>query len=287
MGKKLKTYADWRLSESMFEYNFYVKQFKRLLYTMFKWSNLPIGVTSRFVERTLYHYGKMVLYKDAGVLIMSRCTEEGINRYEEPLAYNTLSITGNGKIIKADKAVPLYNDAFKEGNVFNVNFFAKKISNIEKTIDVNLEQLKQPSILSVPEGQKLTAEQLWQKKTNGEPIILVTDDFMSGMEKIDVFDLKIKNYIPDLDDTKMKYINQALTFFGINNVNIQKRERLITGEAEQNDEQINYNLNAMLRPREEFCEAANKKFNIYPPISVEVDKEAIEENVEAIRALAS
>ena len=67
-------------------------------------------------------------------------------------------------------------------------------------------------------------------------------------------------------------INQGLTFFGINNVNVIKKERLVTGEANQNNEQIYFNKNSMLKSRLQACNELNTKFNLN--ISVEITEES-------------
>ena len=87
-----------------------------------------------------------------------------------------------------------------------------------------------------------------------------------------VFSLDIQNHVDDLEDVKHEMINQGLTFFGINNVNVIKKERLVTGEAEQNNEQIYFNKNSMLKSRLLACNELNTKFNLN--ISVEITKES-------------
>ena len=161
-----------------------------------------------------------------------------------------------------------------QGNISNVNYFAKRISNIDKTIDINLEHLKTPTLVSCPEGQVETIKQFYKKKTNGEPLIITDEDFMSS-NSIKVFDLKASNHIPQLTETKRDIINEALTFFGINNVPINKKERLITSESDQNNEQIYLNSNIMLRPRELAVEEINSKFGL--DLSVSLSSKVLEE----------
>src|SRR5699024_2617597 len=61
-----------------------------------------------------------------------------------------------------------------------------------------------------------------------------------------------RSYVLDkLEQDRMDIYNEFLTYFGINNVNIQKKERLITNEANANDELIMHNRNKFLKPRKE------------------------------------
>ena len=61
-------------------------------------------------------------------------------------------------------------------------------------------------------------------------------------------------------DYKKEIWNEALTFLGINNIMVDKKERLITDEANSNNELINLNLQSFLAPRQEACRQFNEKF---------------------------
>lgn len=280
MGKAARNFADWRLQENLREYNFYFKRYKRLIMSMFQWKNLPDGISSRFIEEKLFSNGLLIFFKcSLGFYVVTQATPIGLNGYEEPVGYRAYTINGINEHVKPCDCVPIWNDMFIEPNVANVNFFAKRLSNIEKTIDVNLEQLKNPYIVSCPESQKNTVEQVFKQKTDGVPYIYVTDDFQN-MIKTSVFNLDIKDNTKSLTDVKNAVMNEGLTFFGINNVNVLKRERLITGEAEQNDEQITINRDSMFKARKNAVEAINKKFGFNIEISLcseTEDNEDIEE----------
>jgi hypothetical protein len=276
MGKALKSFAEWRLQENLIEYNFYFKKMKRLLMAMFKWDNLPDGISSRFIEDKLFYNGLLIFFKSKtlGFYVVAQATPIGLNAYDEPTGYRAYAVNGLNEYVKPSDCVPIWNDLFIESNVGNVNFFAKRLSNIQKTFDVNLEQLKNPYIISCPEGQKETVKQIMSQKTDGVPYIFTSDDF-HDMVKVNVFNLQITNHTKDLEDVKHSVENEALTFFGVNNVNVLKRERLTTGEAEQNDEQIIINKNSMYNARKQAVDAINEKFglNIEVKISSEFQDE--------------
>lgn len=274
MGKALKSYAEWRLQENLKEYHFYFKKYQRLLMSMFEWVNLPDNISSRFIEDKLFYNGLLIFFKSKslGFYVVTQATPIGLNAYEEPTGYRAYTVNGINEYVKPSECVVIWNDMFMEGNVDNVNFFAKSLSNIKKTFDVNLEQLKNPYIVSCPEGQRETVKQIMSQKTDGVPYIFTTEDF-SDLVKVNVFNLQIQNHTKELQDVKNATENEGLTFFGINNVNVLKRERLVTGEAEQNDEQITINKNSMFKARKKAVREINEKFglNIDVVISSELD----------------
>ena len=49
---------------------------------------------------------------------------------------------------------------------------------------------------------------------------------------------------------------------GINALSIEKKERLITGEADSNNESINLNLMSYLEPRKKACKQFNDLFGL-------------------------
>ena len=71
-------------------------------------------------------------------------------------------------------------------------------------------------------------------------------------------------------DYKIKIWNEALQFLGINNLD-EKKERLITDEANSNNEVINMNLQSYLAPRKHACELFNEKYGEHIDVKVRSD----------------
>ena len=61
---------------------------------------------------------------------------------------------------------------------------------------------------------------------------------------------------------KKEIWNEALTYLGVNNIIVDKKERLITDEASSNNELINLNLMSYLAPRQEACKQFNEMFGL-------------------------
>lgn len=277
MGKMLNNFAKERRKENMLEYNFYFKRIKRMILSMFKWEGLPKGITSQFIEKILFENGFIIFYKSkGGFLKVSRASAHGLNIYDEPTYFKPLlygdKYSDDG-FIRAENCVCVYNDVLKEGNSANAHFFSKKLSAIDKVIDCNMEHLKIPFIISCSEGQVKTIEIMLEKKNNGEPYILANDEMTNINTKL--WGVDIKNNVPELEEEKRIILNDALTFFGINNVNISKKERLISGETDANDEEININLNSMFQERVSKIDDINKKFATN--ISVKINKKSLSE----------
>ena len=63
-------------------------------------------------------------------------------------------------------------------------------------------------------------------------------------------------------DYKKQIWNEALTFLGVNNIMIDKKERLVSDEANSNNEVINLNLRTFLAPRQKACKQFNDLYGL-------------------------
>lgn len=255
-------------------YLFYYSQIRQLVKGIFTWNNLVDGITEKFIEDSLFEYGSVVFFKENNMLCCGRCAEIGYNKYNEPTYFDVYFNNGETKRIKSEDGVICWNKYDRQPSVYECDFVAKRLNNIQLTIDSNLEHLKNPYILFCSEGQKNTFKEMIKKKSNNEPYILA-DKSLSEDFNPTVFDLHINDFATNLTNLRDREYNNALTMFGINNVNIQKKERLNVNETTQNDEQININLDSRFKERRKACEEIQKKwgYNINVTLSADYYKE--------------
>ena len=142
-----------------------------------------------------------------------------------------------------------------------MELFALRLYEAERTADVNIKAQKTPILLLIDDKQRLTIENLYSQYDGNRPFIFGDKNNLSENQ------LKaIKTDAPFIADKIIDYKkeiwNEALTFLGINNIMIDKKERLITDEANSNNELINLNLQSYLVPRQEACRQFNEKFGL-------------------------
>ena len=152
---------------------------------------------------------------------------------------------------------------------------------IQRTIDVNLVGLRHPVLFTTNEEQLLSFKNLWEQVDNFEPFVLATDDF--NTEGIQAIQTGVPNNTIELQNLKHQILNEALTLFGINNANTDKKERLVTDEVNANNEQLLMSRQVMLNARKQACEEINRMFGLNIDVRFRNEVTEIESNQEPIQ----
>ena len=132
-------------------------------------------------------------------------------------------------------------------------YYISKIVEVEKTISVNLFAHKLPRLVICSPEDRDRVEDLMDKIEAGEKKLFLEAEDWQAIKN--VLDSGAGGYIIDkLYLYKQNLENELLTFLGINNVAINKKERLITDEAESNDQLINDSNDCFFNSLVNFCE---------------------------------
>ena len=258
----------------------YLYRLKKIATSMFEWVNLPSSMNSRYIEETLYYLGTAaLLWDDNYGFINTKCSSAGeINIYGLPTKVNCYSYgyqdmrmlyTGLNKTKDNKECIMVMNTWDRTPTCSTLELFALRLYEAERTCDVNIKAQKTPVMLVVNDTQRLTMKNLYSQYDGNEPFIFGDKDSLSADT------LKaIKTDAPYIADKLMEYKkeiwNEALTFLGINNLSLEKKERLITDEASSNNEVINMNLQSYLVPRKEACKLFNEKFGLTGDKAIDV-----------------
>ena len=237
-------------------------------------------MNSRFIEETLYYLGTAaLLWDDNYGFINTKCSSAGeINIYGLPTKVNCYSYgyqdmrmlyTGLNKTKDNKECIMVMNTWDRTPTCSTLELFALRLYEAERICDVNIKAQKTPVMLVVNDSQRLTMKNLYSQYDGNEPFIFGDKDSLSADT------LKaIKTDAPYIADKLMEYKkeiwNEALTFLGINNLSLEKKERLITDEASSNNEVINMNLQSYLVPRKEACKLFNEKFGLTGDKAIDV-----------------
>lgn len=242
-------------------YHMYYTQLKDMCITLFEWTNLPETVNERFLENVLFENGQALFVNDDefGFLGVPYTQSGQVNLYNEPTSFHAVS-TGYSKDFTPENAVVIYNNNLKEGNDLIVRLYAERLTEVERTIDVNIKGQKTPVLILSTEAQRLTLKNLYMQYDGNAP-------FIFGNKALDTDGFKVlKTDAPFVADKLINYKhslwNECMTRFGLSNSNTDKKERLVEAEATSNIEQIEAFRNTMLVQRQVACDKINKLFNL-------------------------
>ena len=258
----------------------YLHRLQKIATSIFEWVNLPSSMDSRFLEQTLFFYGKATLLKDKDLgFINTRCCSGGdLNIYGLPTKFECYSygystkrklftgldplLSESQKLIKENQEcilVPNNMDFLPTAST--IELFAYRLYTAEQTAFINIMGQRTPIMVLCDEKQRLTMMNLYNQYNGNMPFIFGDKNLLN--ENV----LKsINTQAPFIADKIIEYKkeiwNEALCFLGINNLTIEKKERMITDEANSNNELINMNLQSYLAPRQKACEEFNEKFGL-------------------------
>lgn len=257
-----KTQFGESLQNNMQSYMEYVDMLTELSMAMFKWENLPDTVDERYLELTLFRNGNAVFFKDEviGYLALA-CTSNGpFDVYRIPINRRAYAANRYQKNLTNKDSVIIYNNMIHTNAVRIVRIFAKKLYELDQIIMVNAKAQKTPILLQANENQRLTLKNLYEQYDGNQP-------FIFGDKNLDINGLKaIKTDAPyiagQLTELKTKIWNEALTYLGISNISVQKKERLITDEAIRSQGGTIASRYSRLESRRKACEQINNMFGL-------------------------
>jgi hypothetical protein len=134
-----------------------------------------------------------------------------------------------------------------------------RIVDVEMTIRTNLIAQKIPALYEVTPESKERIEDLYRKLMNDEAIIFTTAKTAGSINNASA---GIPNYILDLYSHKVHLENELNTFLGFDNIgSIEKKERLVSDEANSNNAIINDYSDCVGDNFKEFAKLIGNTFN--------------------------
>ena len=193
----------------------YYRRLTELSISMFRWENLPDTVDPRFMELALFSQGQAVFFEDEemGFLCLQNLSQGDFDVYRVPKRRRAFAANGYQVELNESNSVIIYNNYLRTGSMLDVNMFAARLAEIDRTIDVNIKAQKTPILISCDENERLSMKNLYMQYDGNQPYIFGTNDMRGDTVKV------LKTDAPfvakSLYDLKVQYWNEALTYLGI------------------------------------------------------------------------
>ena len=266
----------------------YVERFKKIALSMFEWSNIPDSMDSRFLEKCLYYTGQaaMLYLEPYGYINTKSATAGNLNLYGLPTSIRCYSYgqinenrrvfygrsTGSGEIDPDDKnseAILVLNDWEGVPTASTLELFAFRMYTVERAIDVNIRSQKTPYIVLTSEDERLSMVNAMQQ-IDKNAIMIVGEKNHFDPNAIRTLNTNSPYIADKLTAYKQSIWNEFLTFLGIDNIQ-EKRERLVSAETMSNNECVNLNLQAHLKPRQTAAKQFNEKYGLKIEVKLRSD----------------
>lgn len=282
MGKKIKDREFWEstLSKSK-AFTHYYNRLLELSISMFEWKNLPHEIDERYLEMLLFSRGHAIFFKDDdlalnreivtsngvvndktnGFLTLGMLPSAHFDVYHIPT--KRTAFASNGYLMEnldATNSVIIYNNMIRTPAQIDIEYFANRLAKLDNIIDINTNAQKTPVVILANENQRLTMLNLYKRYEGGEP-------FIFGGKDLKLSDIKSINtnaplIAPNIYELKTQIWNEALTYLGISNTNLQKKERLLTDEVKRNQGGVIASRYSRLEARRKACKQINRLFGL-------------------------
>lgn len=240
----------------------YYNRLVELSISMFEWKNLPDTVDPRFLELTLFADGQCVFFRDEemGFLALQNILGGSFDVYRIPIQRRAYAANGYQRELSNQDSVIIFNNYLHTNSALDVEMFARRLYNLDRAIDVNANAQKTPVLIQCSENERLTMMNLYKQYDGNEP-------FVFGAKELNATGISVLKtdapYVADkLYQLKTQIWNEALTYLGISNVNIQKKERLISDEAIRSMGGVIASRYSRLNARREACDQINRMFGL-------------------------
>ena len=205
--------------------------------------NIPEHIALNYFRFWLFHYGSIgLVYTNKFGWIAGNYGVSEIDLYYQPrqltFANPFLDDVKVGIVGINACIIRLFDDY--SGFMPVIRRTAQKLASCDKAMDVNLMTSSMGKLLGAP-NKKLanTLEEALGDLTIGKPYVVMNG---SDLEAINVNQLVSElgsELIADkVQELKRSYVNEFLTYIGINNANLNKKERLNSDEVNANNDEI-------------------------------------------------
>ena len=259
------------------EYLYWFRSLLHKIDSSIVWKNLPEGWSNDFFTLCLWSRGFVTVFesprqdlKQYGEVLFQPCHLSGFDFYYQP---TTCSVANPryqknltvGKDCEILKLTPDFLGVFDI-----INYYASKLAEISKSIDVGLINTKMPVILTANnDAQAETLKKVYDKVQAGESLVLwkqTGEDSEEVMPRKDPFESWSQNYketyiVHNLLEDMQLILDSFYTEIGLP-VAVEKKERLVTSEADFASAQSQARISCWYETITESLEKINKHFKL-------------------------
>lgn len=222
----------------------YDNLFTNVFISRYKINGLPYQA-NKFLLEQLFTTGTAAILQEeiSKEIIVSRYSVQSYNQYRYPYKISLINDFSSqyDAYINNENIVTMFATYTKEPVYNLIKKLIEKLIYIDILLNNNLMLQNIPFLLTIDDDSKQTGTDLLNKILSLDIAVIQK---LSSTARVSAYNLNAPYLIDKLNDYKNSVIGEVLTILGINNNQIEKRERLISDEVNANNDYINtyYNI---------------------------------------------
>lgn len=228
----------------------------------FEYTDLPEEIPHDIIDRSIFWYRNSCFFKNSvlGFVALPPAMRADLNVYWRPTKWSVIGGNGFHEELNDKNSVLIWNDNARTCPYWHIITEVKRMANLIQTTDININAQKTPFIAGGEKDQLLTAANTYEQITGNKMVLFLSKKKAQELKETSVFQTGVEFKGLEFEREIQIIENKILTYLGINNVNVEKRERLVTDEANANSELTQLNLEIALQTRRDCIDKINKMF---------------------------
>ena len=243
-------------------FDMYKREMLTLAENVFNFENLPPYIDVSYLNKTLLRKGAIAFFKDEvlGVLALPFVNISSLDVYGRPVRIEVYGQNGYTKSLGKDEFVIMYDNNGRYPLYIDIIQMAERIGMKKRVIDINIAQQKTARIWKTTEEKERTVKDLLNQIDGNVETVLTYDNI--DLNDIDSV-LAPAPFVSDkIEDNLKEDWSEFFRLIGIANIQINKKERLITDEMQASEGGTIASRFNRFNPRLKAIKEINKKWNL-------------------------
>lgn len=225
---------------------FYYRQLYMKLYSVFRFADIPEIQDLDFLQETVFRDGVMACFtpRNSAFPILMNGSPTGYNMFYHPSQFIVTNPVLGNYTLTIGVDCELLDLGHVNGDFYSfdplVVRYASLLASIDGSLNMTLMNSRVAQVFTSDSNATLkTMQKIYDDVSEGKPAVFLAKGLRDDVEMKPYFNNVKNTYIgTELLQDRQTIMNQFLTEIGINNANTQKRERLITAEADSNQGEV-------------------------------------------------
>ena len=259
---------------------YYRAKLFRLLIQRFQFDNIPETWEYDYFLTHLFLDGSICVTDTSAGILPLKCGLTGIGIFEQPTEVIIANpVLGNFKRIIGEDCEVIKLQYDYRGVSPILDRYSALLAMCDSSVAVNLMNTKVTWVFgATSKTQAETFKAIYDDITLGKPATFTSNDNIGNLKENMFVMPAVQNFIADdVQLLKRKILNEFLTDIGINNTNLDKRERLTDDEVNANNDEVLANISHWYDNISDGIQRVNDRYNLNLSVKIrEYGREVIE-----------